>query len=214
MLSAISIDAWGVIYQVAGYILIASLAIGLVATITTFMAGNRISSDLTTRLTVATQTAGEANVQAGAANERAAKIEQAAAWRIIPPDGKAALIYGLANGPGGVVTLSYSGNDPESLFLASQIEGTFKLANAQAGRSLWNVVVQPRIYSHAIYWDVRIFGQKDDVVHSIQASFSKARLNFLAEPIPNLINDSPGMMISGNAPTDATIFVGPKRPPN
>jgi hypothetical protein len=79
MLDTISIDRWGQIYEAFYYILIGSLIVGAFATFVTFMAGNRISSDLTARLTVATQTAGEAIARAGAANERAAALEADAA---------------------------------------------------------------------------------------------------------------------------------------
>jgi hypothetical protein len=249
MFGAISLGTWSVIYQVAGYILIGSLAIGFVATTATFMAGNKISSDLTTRLTTATQTAGEANAQAGAANERAAaleadaaksrertaaleveagrlaialqtaqaetqKIEQAAAWRVISPDSRARLISNLAHGPGGSVELSYSANDSETLFLASQLETMFTIANAQAGGTPWHVAVQPRLYSRAIFWDLRIIGQNDHVVRSMWESFSTANIPYLTEGVPNVVNDSAGMIIGGIPPSDVMIFVGPKRPPN
>ncbi|MGD0103505.1 MAG: hypothetical protein ABSC06_05650 [Rhodopila sp.] len=186
-----AIETWDTVYRFSYCILIGSLFAGVVTTTLTFAASNRISADLTSRLGIATKTAGEANeraavleadaaksrertaaleVEAGrlaialeAAQAETQKIEQAAAWRIISPDSKARLTSSLANGLGGSVELSYSANDPESLFLASQIEGIFKFANTQVGRALWHVVVQPRMYSKAIFWDVRIFGQNDDV---------------------------------------------------
>jgi hypothetical protein len=43
--------------------------------------------------------------------------------------------------------------------------------------------------------------------------FTDAEMQFETEPIPTTLNDSPGMMIGGGPPGPATIWVGPKRPP-
>lgn len=79
MATAISVDTWDTVYRVSYYILIGSLFVSFVATAVTFVASNRISTDLTNRLGFATKTAGEANARAGDANERAATLEADAA---------------------------------------------------------------------------------------------------------------------------------------
>jgi hypothetical protein len=79
MTSTLSIDTWDTIYRVSYYFLMGSLFTGAIATAATFIASNRISADLTNRLELATKTAGEANVRAGDANERAAVLEADAA---------------------------------------------------------------------------------------------------------------------------------------
>jgi len=155
------------------------------------------------------------HLETAQANERAAKLQEAAAWRVLSPEAKAGLADNLRNAGGGLVEISYPANDPEALFLASQIEGVFKQLNAEKKPPLlWNVTVQPRQFSKAIFWDLRIFGQNLDEVETLRRSFMSARVPFLTEPVPNILNDSPGMLITGGAAAPATIFVGPKRPFN
>jgi hypothetical protein len=79
MTSTLSVDTWDTVYRVSYYFLMGSLFVGAVATAATFIASNRISADLTSRLELATQTAGEASARAGDANERAAVLEADAA---------------------------------------------------------------------------------------------------------------------------------------
>jgi hypothetical protein len=79
MTTTLSVDTWDTVYRVSYYFLMGSLFTGAVATAATFIASNRISADLTNRLELATKTAGEANVRAGDANERAAALEADAA---------------------------------------------------------------------------------------------------------------------------------------
>jgi hypothetical protein len=69
------------------------------------------------------------HLETAQANERAAKLQEAAAWRILQPGEKSRLIAALKTGIGGSIELSYSVNDPESLFLASQFETVFKQVN-------------------------------------------------------------------------------------
>ena len=156
--------------------------------------------------------AGQANKAAGEANERAARIEAAAAWRILPPETLQRLIANLAGDPGGSVELSYPANDPEALFFAFQIEAAFNAANNAAGKALWVLSVQPRQFSKNLYWGVRAYGQKSDAVQAVQAALVAASIPYSTEPIRNVLNDSPGMMIGGTEPLDVMIFVGSKRP--
>jgi hypothetical protein len=162
----------------------------------------------------ANERAATAEDRAASANERAAKVEQAARWRVLEPDTKTALALALSKGPGGTVTLAWPANDPESLFLASQIEGEFQAANAKAGKALWNVAFEPRVFSRAIYWGLRIIGQSEPLLAALRKSFLDAGIPNSPDLIPNVINDSPGMTITGDGLPDALIWVGPKRPPN
>jgi len=157
--------------------------------------------------------AGDANERAGNASERAARIEAAAAWRSLPDAAGLRLTVALKSGTGGSVELSYPANDPEALFFAFQIGKTFDIANQSAGKALWVVSVQPRQFSRAIFWGVRVYGQKLDAVRSVQAAFNSANVPHSAEQVPNVLNDSPGMMIGGTEPLDVMVFVGSKQPP-
>jgi hypothetical protein len=155
-----------------------------------------------------------ARLKAETVSLEAAKIEQAAAWRVLSDESKTKLVAGLAHGVGGSVELSYPANDPEALFLARQIEEIFKLVNSKSGNLLWKIHIQPRQYSRAIFWDIRIFGQNEAVVQSVKSAFVTAAVPYISEPVPNIVNDGPGMMIGGTPPSDLMIFVGSKRPPN
>jgi hypothetical protein len=150
------------------------------------------------------------------ANERAALIQQAAAWRVLTPETKSQLLDGLKQGSGGSVEISYPGNDPEALFLATQIEAIFMQSNAGHASPPWNLRVQPRLFSRWLFFDLRIFGQKNDVVQIVREAFSGAQIPYTREPLPTgtVINDGPGMVVTGDAPLDVTIWVGSKRPPN
>ena len=102
----------------------------------------------------------------------------------------------------------------EALFLAYQINGLFSEANRGKATPLWNVTIQPRQFSRALFWDIRIFGQNADAVRSLREALSEVKIPFSTEAVPNLLNNSPGMMINGGPPSAAIIFVGSKRPPN
>jgi hypothetical protein len=147
------------------------------------------------------------------ANERAAKLQEAAAWRILQPGEKSRLIAALKTGIGGSIELSYSVNDPESLFLASQFETVFKQVNEGRDVLLWNVKIQPRQFSQAVYWGLHIVGERADLVASLRAAFTVAGVPYSTGPVSYVLNDAPGLTINGSPP-DAMIFVGSKHPPN
>jgi hypothetical protein len=162
----------------------------------------------------AQKSASDAGANAAAANERASRVEQAASWRTIPPELSAVLASTFSGGPGGTVTISYPAGDPECLFLASQISRAFQQANDKIGKHLWTIEPQPRLYSHAIYWGIRIFGQATESAEFLRNSFLAAHVPYLTEPVPNILNDSPGIMMGGGPPSAIEIWVGPKLPPN
>lgn len=155
----------------------------------------------------------KAQATAATANEQSARVEEAARWRVLSPKSKVSLVTALAKGPGGAVTLAWPANDPESLFLTRQLEDAFEAANVKAGKTLWTVGFEPRVYSHAIFWNLRIIGQSAVLVGALRRIFSEAEIPNSHEMIPNVINDSPGMVISGGGLQPALIWVGPKRPP-
>jgi hypothetical protein len=158
--------------------------------------------------------AADAQAEAAQAATLAAKVQQAANWRIIQKEQSARLVAELAKGPGGRVTISYPANDQECLFVVAQIEGIFRLANAAAAaNALWTETPDPRTYAHNIFWGLRIFGQNDAAVQSLRAAFLAAGIETGTEAVPNVI-DAPGMRMGLGAPAPIEIFVGPKLPPN
>jgi hypothetical protein len=163
---------------------------------------------------LAQKSASDAEANAATANERASRVEQAASWRTIPPELSATLTSAFSAGPGGAVKISYPAGDPECLFLASQIIGVFRKANDKIGKRLWTVDPQPRLYSHAIYWGIRIFGQATESTEFLRNAFLAEHVPYLTEPVPNILNDSPGIMMGSGPPSAIEIWVGPKLPPN
>jgi hypothetical protein len=177
---------------------------------------------------IANQKIAAANQDIAKSNERAAalekdaaqarleqrRIESAVAWRVVAPAGRALLANSLAEGVGGSVEISYPSNDSESLFLASQLNGIFKEANVDARKELWKIIVQPRLFARAIFWDLSISGQSEAVVRSVRGSFSAAGLSYLTYSVPNQLVDGPGMAIGGVPPSDVMVWIGSKRPPN
>lgn len=152
----------------------------------------------------------KANASAAAANEQAARIEHAARWRRITPEQHERLAADLAAGDGGTITLSWSANDPEALFFGIQIEEAIQAANTRAGTVLWNIAIQPRIFSRFIFWGVRIAGTSQPMVNALRTAFSNAGIAYSTEAIPNIINDSPGMTITGDGLPAGMIWIGPK----
>lgn len=142
------------------------------------------------------------------------RIEAAVAWRVVAPDNRNSLVNSLANGSGGSVEISYPSNDSEALFLASQFNRIFSEANAKAGKELWSLSVQPRLFARVIFWDLSISGQADPVVRSVREAFSAAGLPYQKYSIPNQLVDGPGMAIGGVPPSDVMVWIGSKRPPN
>ncbi|HEX4410580.1 MAG TPA: hypothetical protein VH206_17550 [Xanthobacteraceae bacterium] len=153
-----------------------------------------------------------ARAEAAKATEQAAKIEQAAAWRVLSADSKFKLMSRLQNGSGRV-EISYPANDPEALYLAAQIEAVFKKINAGKSPLPWNIEIQPRQFSRLIAFELRIFGTDPAAVGFLKEAFSFAQIPYVSDAIPNVLNDSPGMLITGGPPAPVTIFVGSKLPP-
>jgi hypothetical protein len=133
----------------------------------------------------------KAKANAAAATERAARIEQAAAWRELGPEERAKLLEALKTTvSGGPIELSYPANDPEALFLASQIETVFNEANK--AKPTWQVTIQPRQFSRLVAFGIRIFGKNPTEVASLASAFARSRIPFTSEPVPTFINDAPG----------------------
>jgi hypothetical protein len=151
---------------------------------------------------------------AARANEQAAKLQQAAAWRVLSPQARAKITEALARIIGWSVEISYPANDPEALFLAAQIGDTFKNANRAVPSALWRITTQPRMYSRGVFFGIRIFGQNEDATNLVRDAFSSIGIPHTSEMIPAVLNDSPGLTIGGTFLTDVTIFVGSKLPPN
>ena len=115
-------------------------------------------------------------------------------------------------GPVGTVTLSWSANDPETLFLAKQIQEAFDAANSQTRQAQWILDAQPRIFSRAIYWGIKITGESTALVTAVRNAFSDAGIEYGTDAIPNILSDTPGMVVTPGAPPAALIWVGPKQP--
>ena len=156
----------------------------------------------------------DAQGDAARAAKLAAQVQQAANWRIMPSEQRTRLGAALSEGVGGAVVLAYEAGDPECIFLTWQILAAFDSANQEAGKRLWQIETSPRVHSRAIYWNIKIFGKMDGIVNSLQGAFRASALQFGADSVPAVINDSPGIVIGGEPAPQAEIWIGPKMPPN
>jgi len=163
-------------------------------------------------LSLQRQTA-DAQTEAAEATALAARVQQAANWRVISKEQTTSLVAQLAADSGAQVTISYPANDDECLFLVAQIEGVFRRANIAAGKQLWADQADPRTYAHAIFWGIRIFGQDPVLVQLVRNAFLAAGIETSAEAVPNMI-DAPGMRMGLGPVPPVEIYVGPRPPPN
>jgi hypothetical protein len=180
------------------------------------VAGNAMvrASELEKEAAVIQSAAATANMLAAQANERAAQIQQAAAWRTLGNETTTTVATILARQGGGEIELSWPANDPEAIFLGSQIDEVFRNANSIAGRNIWKLTFQPRVYAHMVPFGIRIIGADPGLVDKLRGSFTGAGIPFSTELVPTTINDSPGLTIGGGPMPAAMIFVGSKHPPN
>jgi hypothetical protein len=207
------------IYDIANIAFVASLTVGVIATILVIWMGNVKESYL--RQSLAT-----VNKQAAAANERAAQLtlEAEAAkreqerlkslviWRAITNDEGNRLVNILARRSGSV-TLAYVQVDPEAVSFTAQIKHAFDLANQAAGTVVWNITVAPRIYSNRVVTGLHIPDRGNSASRDIQEAFASAGISFESDDVPP--EPVPiGPITAGVVPvtTDAVIVVGSRGP--
>ncbi|MGC8475841.1 MAG: hypothetical protein ACP5NP_05755 [Acetobacteraceae bacterium] len=165
------------------------------------------------QIAVANSEAARARAAAAHADALAAQLQQAAAWRFISPSLSVTLATRLAADGGGQIKLGYPANDPEALFLSLQFERIFDQANQIAGKRIWQVQLDPRVFSRFVIFGVDIFGTNTNDVIFLQRVFARSGIHTENIVLPNVINDSPGETIGGGPEAPVEIWIGPKAPP-
>lgn len=165
------------------------------------------------QIAVANAEAAKARATAAHADAIAAQIKQAAEWRVIPHSLGVILATKLAATSGGQIKLGYPANDPEALYLSLQFARIFNQANRIADKRIWQVQFDPRVFSRFILFGIDIFGTDYTEASFVRSAFSSVGIDAESIPLPNIINDSPGEMISGGIEAPVEIWIGPKKPP-
>jgi hypothetical protein len=114
--------------------------------------------------------------EAAAANERTAKIEEAAKWRDLTPAQKAHLRSALSARPDITVLVAYTSSVGEGLYFAVQIHNSMPFHLFQR----WQ-------YNSAIVFGVRIPDVKStrDDVNFLRKVFLEAQILFTTDPVPS-----------------------------
>jgi len=123
----------------------------------------------------------DANKAAGDANERAAEIMKATAWRQLQPPQVAQFAWSVRNKPGKVL-LAWIANDSESLSLAIQISDIL-------GKAHWEITSSSRTYPDRLIWGIHIAdSDKTDSAQLLRDALNAASVRFFTDDIPG-----PGM---------------------
>lgn len=146
---------WQTTYNISYYILLAGLFVSFVATGLTFIANDRLATDLTVRLTATTKTAGEANERAAALEKEAAnarlaqeklqsanletqksleqerlariELQRSLAVREIAPERQRELVLALRDAHIKVPVVLRHSTDPEAASLGFQLRQIFSM---------------------------------------------------------------------------------------
>lgn len=137
-----------------------------------------------------------ANNAAAQANERAAEIMKATAWRQFTPDQTNKLTAALSNQTGKYVA-AWIANDPEWFGLAFQF---VNLLHSFSGK--WDMVNSAKVYPANLVWGIVIpdVVGAEETVQVFRNAFTQAGITFSTNPLP------PESMSYG--PSDASVFAG------
>jgi hypothetical protein len=156
---------------------------------------------------------GKANAQIATANERSAALEKETAvarleqerikqivnWRILSPEALRRFTAKLQRG--GTATIAYAANDPEALYLWTQITKAIP-------QPAWKMKSQARTYEGVLYAGIFIFGPQGPSLDALRDAFAAAGLAFGT--------DDPGMphLWFGDPidPTIPTVYIASKIP--
>jgi hypothetical protein len=137
--------------------------------------------------------------EASDANQKAANIMKAAAWRQLDTGQQETLTKALLAKPDKVL-ISWVANDPESVALAAQLYSLFIAAK-------WTVQRSANTYPANLVWGIWVPNGAGPVAE-IREAFGNAGIQVVTDTPPN-----PSMTYGeGPAPGAATILIGSKRP--
>ncbi|MGA2466203.1 MAG: hypothetical protein ABSH06_17860 [Thermodesulfobacteriota bacterium] len=166
------------------------------------------------QLETAKENAAKANERAAALEVRAASLDKEAqnakleqeklkaqlSWRTLTPK-MLEEVTSVISTTKSSVTLAYTANDPEALFLAIQISKAFENAK-------WDVRAESRTYATRIVFGVTIPGPVNNDVELVRKAFRAAGIPFSTTDVP-----SPDMAFTGPGETPVMVMIGSKPPP-
>lgn len=137
------------------------------------------------------------------ANERAAEIMKATAWRQFQPDQIEKLEDSLSKNPSKIL-LAWIANDAESLSLAVQFSKILEKAR-------WQVEVSAKTFSTQLIWGIVIPPSPgaSDATQLLRNAFVGANVPFSKDELPQ---ENMSYGISSAPPDFATILFGSKKP--
>jgi hypothetical protein len=180
-------DKWG--GKVSGLVLIVALA----AEIVTQAEANSTSGQIIAVL----------EDEAAQTRERAARIEQAAAWRILNNAKAERFENAVAQGTGRPITVGYAVGDPESIALGAQLSDLLLMAH-------WDVSFVGHWYEGVLVPGIRVLGSDEIGQKLIRNALTAVDLPYSDEPMP-IPPMYHGTGISGE--TRLFLYVGTKPPP-
>lgn len=230
MLYGITFSAWEKIIKFSLWI--AGIA-GIIAASSAFISGyfgyqlsDKIQKISDERIAEAQREAALGNENAALANQRAVMLENEAnhaklelerlrsvvAWRTLDATTSDLMALALTRGHGSL-TIAYVQNDPEALSFAIQIEHIFVRANTILGYKAWTILIDPRLTTSKLYFDIYISGRNTEIVKCVRDAFSDRHIPFSTDDTPNE-GVQVGNLSMGPSPltTDALIMVGSKKP--
>jgi hypothetical protein len=148
--------------------------------------------------------AAKASDSAAQAIERAALVQQAAAWRILDRDQAEKLKTSLAGVAKRSITVGFAVGDPETISFAIQLINLLTADN-------WEVSAVGHWYESQLVPGVRVIGADSEGKSILKTALTSAQIPFSADPVP-----IPGMYNGGPPLPDETklfLYVGTKPAP-
>jgi hypothetical protein len=140
--------------------------------------------------------------EAADAKERAARIEEATAWRILDPSRSEIFKTEIAEGAGRAITLGFAVGDPESISFAIQ------LSDLLLGEK-WHVMPVGHWYEGSLVSGLRVLGSDLHGSEIIKHALTAVGLTYSTEAVPI------PPMYHGGTPDETRLFlyVGTKSAP-
>ncbi len=159
----------------------------------------RVASE--TRVAVLQKLTAEANQRTEEERTARLALEAKFAWRIIPKD-VGDKVKGALTSKLGLIKVAYIANDPESLFVATQIISILKASGQE-------YYPEAETYYQRLFFGIIIPGPDNDAVSALRQAFSGADYptETIDVPAPDMFFGPQGLV------PVATILVGSKVPP-
>jgi hypothetical protein len=143
----------------------------------------------------------EADARAAEARAEQERLKQIVSWRVLSSEALAILADRLKGG--GSANLTYAANDPEALYLWTQISKAFP-------QPAWKMIAQARTYEGTFHAGIFINGPDTQDTRTIRNAFKAADIAFGTQEL-----GSPHMFFGDpDIPNAPTVFIASRFPPN